>query len=109
MPKERTLVALFGGVGLNSTWVRVYGAALTAACGYLFFEKVRVENNLIFLYLMDAECLQFFIQVMVHEVGQVKRAFPAEFFNRGGIDMAEGQVESLLSGLSGPCLLEGCT
>lgn len=47
---------------------------------------------------MDAECLQLFIQIMVHEVGQVKRAFPAEFFNRGGINVAEGQVEGLLSG-----------
>ncbi len=27
----------------------------------LFFEKVRFENDLIFLYLMDAEYLQFFI------------------------------------------------
>lgn len=69
MPKERSLVSLFRGVGLNSTWMVVNGAALTAACGYLFFEKVRFENNLIFLYLMDAECLQFFIQIMVHEVG----------------------------------------
>lgn len=38
-----------------------YGAVLTAACGYLFFEKVRFQYDLIFLYFVDAECLQFFV------------------------------------------------
>lgn len=61
MTKERTLVALFRGVGLNSTWMMIYRAILTAACEKLFFEKVRFENNLIFLYFMDAESLQPFI------------------------------------------------
>ncbi len=89
-------MSLFESVGLNSTWMGAYGAVLTAAWGSLFFEKVRFENNLIFLYFMDAECLQSFIQVMEHEVSQVKRALPAEFFNGRGVDMAEGQVKRIL-------------
>ena len=74
----------------------VYGCVLTAACKCLFFEKVRFQDDLIFLYFMDAESIQLFIQVMVHEISQVKGAFPAEFFDRGGIDMAEGQIERVL-------------
>lgn len=38
-----------------------YGTVLTAACECLLFEKVRFENNLIFLYFMDAKCIKFFI------------------------------------------------
>lgn len=61
MTKERTLVSLFQGVGLNSTWRMYMVSILTAACEYLFFEKVRFENDLIFLYFVDAESIQLFI------------------------------------------------
>lgn len=74
----------------------LYGHFLAAACKYLFFEKVRFQNDLIFLYFMDAECIQPFVQVVVHEISQVKRAFSAKPFNRGGINMAEGKVKCVL-------------
>lgn len=58
---KRTLGEHFWGVGLNSTCEEGMGCLLTATCEYLFFEKVRFENNLIFLYFMDAEFIQFFV------------------------------------------------
>lgn len=61
MAKKRILVSLFQGVGLNSTWRMNMVSVLTAACKSLFFEKVRSENDLIFLYFMNAESIQLFI------------------------------------------------
>ena len=73
MLKERTLRSFFEGEWLNSTWIIRYGVVLTAACECLFFEKIRFEDNLIFLYFMNTECIQLFVQIVIYEISQIKR------------------------------------
>ena len=47
---------------------------------------------MVFLDLPDPECIQLFVEIMVHKFSQFQRALPAQDLNRCGIDMAEDKV-----------------
>lgn len=52
---------------------------------------------MVFLDLPDTECIQLFVEVMVHKFSKFQRALPSQDLNRGGIDVAEDKVQICLA------------
>ena len=66
----------------------------------LSLQKVRFQYNLIFFNLPDPKGGQLFVKIGEKEGGQLQGAFPAEFFYRDRIHMAQGKVKGSLAGKS---------
>ena len=43
---------------------------------------------------MNTECIQLFVQIVIYEISQIKRAFSAEYLYGCRINMTERQIES---------------
>lgn len=47
---------------------------------------------MVFFDLPDPECIQLFVEIMVHKFSQFQRALSSQDLNRGGIDMTEDKI-----------------
>ena len=47
---------------------------------------------MVFFDLPYSECIQLFVEIMVHKFSQFQRALSSQDLNRGGIDMAEDKI-----------------
>lgn len=59
--KKADFRRIFFSVGLNSTSEQDMYIVLTAICKSLFFEKVRFQYDLIFLYFMNSISFKLFV------------------------------------------------